>query len=73
MDDAADGVYSRAPVLQDLLTLCAALNRTVQGVEIPVASKELLIRMKDTVRPSDAADVAFLRLRIEEGKHHGKQ
>ena len=24
---------------------------TVQGIEIPVAGKELLIRMKDTVRP----------------------
>lgn len=100
MDDAADGVYSRAPELEDLLKLCAALNRKavrylliggfavilhgfvrgtkdidllVQGIEIPVAGKELLIRMKDTVRPSDAADVAFLRLRIEEGRRHGKQ
>ena len=27
MDDAADGVYSRAPELEDLLKLCAALNR----------------------------------------------
>lgn len=44
---------------------------TVEGVEIPVAGKELLIRMKDTVRPSDAADVAFLRLRLEEDQ--GKQ
>jgi len=161
MDDAADGVYSRAPELEDLLNLCQALNReqaryvliggfavilhgfvrgtkdidllvdpdaaniravkramaelpdnaaalvdddevgryqvlrvadeivvdlmaaacgidyaaalaagvetlTIQGVAIPVASKELLIRMKDTVRPSDAADVAFLRVRIAE-------
>ena len=39
---------------------------TVQGVAIPVASKGLLIRTKDTVRPSDAADVAFLKVRIEE-------
>jgi hypothetical protein len=38
----------------------------IQGVEIPVASKELLIRMKDTIRESDAMDVRFLRLRIEE-------
>jgi hypothetical protein len=167
VDDAADGVYSRAPELEDLLKLCAALNReavrylliggfavilhgfvrgtkdidllvdaadenvralkralavlpdnaiaeikdgevrqyhvvriadeivvdlmqaacgidyvtalaggiemfTVQGIEIPVAGKELLIRMKATVRPSDAADVAFLRLRIEEGRRHGR-
>jgi len=40
----------------------------VHGVEIPVASKELLIRMKDTVRESDALDVRFLHLRIEEDK-----
>lgn len=39
----------------------------IQGVEIPVATKEMLIRMKDTVRESDAMDVRFLRLRIEEG------
>jgi len=35
-------------------------------VEIPVAGKELLIRMKDTVRPSDQADVTYLRMRLEE-------
>ena len=39
---------------------------TIDGVAIPVASKQLLIRMKDTVRPSDAADVAYLRLRLAE-------
>ncbi len=39
----------------------------IQGVEIPVATKEMLIRMKDTIRESDAMDVRFLRLRIEEG------
>ena len=33
----------------------------VEGVMIPVASKELLIRTKQTVRPHDAADVAFLQ------------
>jgi hypothetical protein len=38
--------------------------RTVEGVEIPVATKELLIETKQTVRPSDATDVQFLRLRI---------
>jgi len=34
------------------------------GVPIPVARKELLIETKQTIRPSDAADVQFLRLRI---------
>lgn len=33
----------------------------VEGIEIPVASKELLMRMKDTVRPSDKLDVEFLK------------
>lgn len=37
---------------------------TVNEVPIPVARKELLIETKQTVRPSDAADVQFLRLRI---------
>jgi len=38
----------------------------VEGVPVPVATKEMLIRMKDTVRPSDAADVEYLRLRLSE-------
>jgi hypothetical protein len=38
----------------------------LEGIEIPVADKELLILTKQTVRPSDAADVQFLRLRIAE-------
>lgn len=41
-------------------------TRDVLGVPIPVAGKALLIRMKQTVRESDRADVRFLRLRIEE-------
>jgi len=40
----------------------------VHDVEIPVANKESLIRMKDTIRESDAMDVRFLLLRIEEEK-----
>jgi hypothetical protein len=38
--------------------------RTVGGVPIALGRKELLIETKQTVRPSDAADVQFLRLRI---------
>lgn len=38
--------------------------KIVADVEIPVGRKELLIETKQTVRPSDAADVQFLRLRI---------
>ncbi len=40
----------------------------VEDVEIPVAGKSLLIHMKDTIRPSDHSDVAFLRVLIEEEK-----
>ncbi len=35
-------------------------------VEIPLATMELLIRTKNTVRPSDAMDVEYLRLRLAE-------
>lgn len=38
--------------------------RIVSGVPIPIARKQLLIETKQTVRPSDAADVQFLRLRL---------
>jgi len=38
----------------------------VEDVSIPVAGKTLLIATKQTVRPSVAADVQFLRLRIAE-------
>jgi hypothetical protein len=38
----------------------------VGEVMIPVARKEFLIRTKDTVRPHDAVDVQYLRMRIEE-------
>lgn len=41
----------------------------ILGVPVPVPTKELLIRMKDTVRPSDAADVGFLRVRLEEERN----
>jgi len=40
----------------------------VEGVKIPIASKELLIKMKDTIRHSDKLDAEFLRWRIEEEK-----
>jgi hypothetical protein len=39
---------------------------SAEGVAIPSVSKEMLIRTKATIRPSDASDVAFLRLRIAE-------
>lgn len=40
--------------------------KRIEDVDVPVASKALLILTKDTIRDSDKADVAFLRLRIAE-------
>lgn len=37
----------------------------IHGVEVPIASKRTLIRTKDTVRPSDAADKQFLEALID--------
>lgn len=42
--------------------------KEIEGVKIPVPTKELLIRMKETVRPSDKADVNFLKALINEEK-----
>ncbi|OGQ21793.1 MAG: hypothetical protein A3I05_09315 [Deltaproteobacteria bacterium RIFCSPLOWO2_02_FULL_44_10] len=41
---------------------------TVDNVKIPTATKELLIRTKNTIRPSDQMDVNALKQRIEEEK-----
>ncbi|MBI4365860.1 MAG: hypothetical protein HY543_03480 [Deltaproteobacteria bacterium] len=38
----------------------------IEGVRIPVADKEWLIRMKDTIRPSDHMDIGYLKQRILE-------
>lgn len=40
----------------------------IDGVRIPVAGKEWLIRMKDTIRPSDHMDVGYLRRLIQDGE-----
>ena len=39
-------------------------TKRIEDVDVPVAGKRLLILTKNTVRDSDKADVAFLRLRI---------
>ena len=43
-----------------------AVTMVFGGVEMPVASPQTLIRTKNTVRPSDAADLQFLRVLIDE-------
>ena len=39
--------------------------KEIEGVKIPIPTEELLIRMKDTVRPSDKADTNFLRASVK--------
>lgn len=47
--------------------LPSAVRRVVDGVDIPYANAETLIRTKDTVRPKDAQDVLFLKLKLSGG------
>lgn len=42
--------------------------KEVGGIKIPIPKKELLIRMKDTIRDSDKMDVRFLKIQLEEEK-----
>ena len=44
----------------------------IQGIPVPVAGKRLLLRMKDTVRPSDAMDSNYLRAALEEENSESK-
>ena len=63
MDDSSDARYSRAPEPADVIRICRALNEEILergGVTIPLASPRTLIRLKDTPRPQDALDRAFL-------------
>ena len=47
-------------------------HRELSDVTIPIAKKEVLIRMKDTIRDSDKSDVGFLRGLIEEERLKNK-
>lgn len=40
----------------------------IENVDIPIASKELLIKTKDTIRPGDKMDVDFLKAAIAREK-----
>lgn len=42
--------------------------KVVEEVKIPIPKKEMLIKMKNTVRPSDKVDADFLKWRIKEEK-----
>lgn len=62
--------YTRGTMDVDLLVDPAPDNiRRVKaalavGVDIPYADVETLIRTKDTVRPKDAQDVLFLKIKL---------
>ena len=43
---------------------------TIGGVAIPVASVATLIRTKNTIRPSDAADRRYLEVLLDAEHHH---
>ncbi len=43
-----------------------AIVQGIEDVDIPLAGKQLLIRMKNTLRDSDRMDVRFLQWRIED-------
>jgi len=42
--------------------------REIEGVKIPIPKTELLLKMKNTVRPSDKVDANFLKALIKEKK-----
>ena len=46
--------------------------KEIEGVRIPIPTKALLIRMKDTIRFSDKSDIQFLQVLIEE-EERGKK
>ncbi len=59
MAKAGEFDYSKASAFIEI--------RHLEGVKIPLASKQLLIKMKEaTVRPSDKMDVDYLKAVIEE-------
>lgn len=43
----------------------------IEGVQIPIASKQTLIRTKNTIRPSDEADRRFLQALIDAEAEEG--
>jgi len=42
--------------------------KMIEGVEIPLANKQILIKMKETFRNSDKMDVDYLKYRIDADK-----
>ena len=72
MDEEPDVPEVRPPTIDDIRRICRALDEAgahyvligrfavLDGTPVIVADVETLIRTKNTVRPSDAADRAWL-------------
>jgi len=70
-------------IIVDLLAKACGINyeeaskeleyREIEGVKIPLPRMELLLKMKDTVRPGDKADANFLKALIEDGKKKNRK
>jgi len=55
--------FSRGATFEDLIEIVE-----IEGVSIPFLKPELLIKTKETVRPKDLVDKAYLQELIERGK-----
>ena len=61
-----DLMASACDVTYDEALRLGVEERQIDDVVIPLAGKQALIRMKDTVRDSDRMDVRFLEMRLRE-------
>jgi predicted nucleotidyltransferase len=64
-DEVVVDLMGRACGLDYAAVMADAETMELQGVAVPVASAQTLIRTKETLRPSDAADRGYLRSRID--------
>jgi Nucleotidyl transferase of unknown function (DUF2204) len=65
-DEVVVDIMGRAGGLNYADAIVDAETFQIQGVDVPIASKRTLIRMKNTVRPSDRADREYLQARLDE-------
>jgi Nucleotidyl transferase of unknown function (DUF2204) len=70
-DEVVVDIMSRACGVTYADAIADADTFQIQGVDVPVASKRTLIRMKDTARPTDRADREYLQARLQEEDREG--
>lgn len=63
-DEVVVGLMAKACGLDYEQASSAIEFRIVEGVKVPLVNKEMLLKLKDTVRPGDKMDSDFLRARI---------